>query len=51
MKEHAKFVQLVSDPKLGLCALAVDGSVWRWVPERSDAGGRPIYARWEQVGP
>lgn len=46
----SKFVQILSDPKLGLVALAADGTVWRWRPESSDAGGRYVASRWEKLG-
>lgn len=49
MKPVPRFVQLVSDPKLGLLGLAADGLVWCWCPQFSDAGGRAIYARWEEL--
>lgn len=45
----SKFVQILSDPKIGLVALAGDGTVWRWVPDHSDAGGRTIYGQWKEV--
>lgn len=43
-----KFTQIISDPKQGLCALAEDGTVWRWVPE-TYSGGFTRSAKWEQV--
>lgn len=35
---------------MGLCALAADGTVWRWRPDTMDGGGRTTPGRWERVG-
>lgn len=43
-----KFVQITSDHKLGLCGLAEDGTVWRWVAE-TYSNGLLRSPRWERL--